>query len=180
MTCPRRLLTGGALLVCLYTGAPARAETGASHGCYATVAQAAQSVVGTGASAGRQGYRAEALVIDPVLHRAWLRVAECAHPEHPSALVSLEVGIADAVPASQSFSIPKQALPALPLIPSGQAVEVAYKRDAVQMSLHGRTVAAAHIGESVEVLLDGSTGVDDTPRHMHGRLVAADRVEVHA
>ncbi len=167
------------VLACSPAG-PLRAQAGALHGCFATVAQAAESILGSVTSASRQGYRADALVVDPVLHRAWLRVANCAHPEHPGVLVPLAVDTANAVPVIATVVEVKRASVATPLVPPGQAVEIAFKSDAVQMSLHGRTVAAAHVGDGVEVVLEGSTAVDANPQHMHGRLVAADRVEVRS
>lgn len=163
--------------------------------CAASVEEAARGILGSTGMQASEGYRVQDLVVDPVLRRAWVRVADCHDSRKPLTLVPLTASLAsgvasatipqtsssgavDASPAATSFHVP----PAAPmLIARGDAVEVLVQSSNVHMTLEGHAFTAAPAGGEVDVVLDDSPTPGEPyapPRHMHGIAAGAHRVEV--
>ena len=169
--------------------------------CAATAEAAARGIVGSaGGSAATAdaavGYRVQDLVLDPVLRRAYVRVADCQDSRKPLTLVALDASLAVA-PAAVTHSVessgptsaasgpdgtgilPAASHAAAPtLIARGDAVEIDVRASNVRMTLHGRASEPASSGAALDVILDAEPGTTDPPRHMHGIAIAAHRVEV--
>ncbi len=166
--------------------------------CASTAEAAARGIVGNigGSAVGTDaagGFRVQDLVLDPVLRKAYVRVADCRDPRKPLTLVALDASLAAASTAvapspkitspaadSESGSVhPAAARASAPtLIARGDAVEIVVHSSNVQMTLHGRASDAASAGAALDVTLDAEPGATDPPRHLHGIAAAAHRVEV--
>lgn len=170
-----------------------------SSPCLASPAEAARSVVANESiRPSRTGYRVQDLLVDPVLRRAWVRVASCEDARRPLTLLPLAANLANtgfpsaaptdgAVPfATTSFVAPTSSTaPAAKskaqpnfLIVRDAPVEVVVQSASVRMVLQGRAAAGAAAGEPVDVLLDGPVEAGQQRRRMHGVAVSEHRVEV--
>ncbi len=166
--------------------------------CAATAEAAARGIVGDlGGADTSAGFRVQDLVVDPVLHKAYVRVADCQDARKPLTLVALQASIAlaprAAVPAAapplQSQhdasrgdgvatppAIPQQVAPIL--IARGDAVEIVVASSNVHMTLHGHATEPASAGASLDVVLEAAPGSSEPAPHLHGIAAAAHRVEV--
>ncbi len=154
----------------------------ASH-CAASAEQAARGILGDTGTATNEGYRVQDLVVDPILRKAWVRVADCHDARKPLTLVPLAASLASiaanlpagtattAATSMPSTSIPAAGTPSRPaalapvppaptapvLIARGDAVEILVQSSNVHMTLEGHASAPAAAGESVDVVLDATT-----------------------
>ncbi len=149
--------------------------------CSASIEAAAQAAVGMqGAASTQSGYRAQDVVIDPVLRKIWVRVADCNDSRRPLTLVPIAAPLATGSGApSQSVAPTAIVAPVKPVIRRGDAVDVIVQSASMHMALHGKAVGEAAANAEVEVLLDGDTRSDDKPKHIRGIATAEHRVEVH-
>lgn len=160
--------------------------------CASSPAEAARSVVSEASSPkANSGYRVHDLLVDPVLHKAWVRIADCSDARRPLTLVALRTtitGTGGDRAGNDLIAMPSEPAPisqtsathflAAPLIQRDASVEVLVQSSSVRMTLHGRATASAGAGEAIDVLLEGSSEPGQPQRHMHGIAVAAHRVEV--
>lgn len=170
--------------------------------CASTPAAAVLQGLGMGTAEGiATGYRVHDVVTDSTLHRTFVRVESCGHAERPLLLLPFAAsGVAAVAPATTPPGISTQSAPSttlvaraslpvdglpggLPRPPSdvvaaGTVVAVAMLDARVNLSVRGRLVRAASVGSDVDVELLKLNGSTDAPRVVHGRLMAADRVEV--
>jgi hypothetical protein len=169
--------------------------------CAATAEAAARGIVGeTGGNDTSAGFRVQDLVVDPVLRKAYVRVADCQDARKPLTLVALQASLALApsvatppgspmtaslqsqavTPGHDALSARTLSAPpaAATLIARGEAVEVVVTSSNVHMTLHGHATEPASAGAPLDVVLDAEPGTSEPPRHLHGIAAAAHRVEV--
>ncbi len=172
--------------------------------CAATAEAAARGIIGglEGAEVS-MGFRVQDLVVDPVLHKAYVRVADCQDARKPLTLVVLQTSLALAPSATNSPFTPTASTAALLhtqanaaghdafsnrpdtnapaaaiLIARGDTVEIVVASSNVHMVLHGRASEAASAGASLDVVLDAEPGTGEPARHLRGIATVAHRVEV--
>ncbi len=147
--------------------------------CAASVDAAAHAVFGsvevplTG-----KGYRAQDVLIDPVLRKAFVRVADCSDSRRPLTLVAIAAPLASALAATSITAVPAHE-PIAVAVRRGDAVDVLVQSASMHMTLHGKAVTEAALNGEVEVLLDGEVTADQPQRRIHGIATGAHRVEVH-
>lgn len=159
-----------------------------SIGCSSSPAQAAQSMFLTKAAPTvRNGYRVQDMIVDPVLHKAWIRVANCEDPRRPLTLVPIEAKIAGSgdgaitqSPEIEQNATTLQTVRKKPpvLVERNAPVEVLVLSSWAHMTMQGRAVNSAAAGEPVDVLLTGEVEPGQQPRHITGLAATAHRVEV--
>ncbi len=162
--------------------------------CAASVEDAARGIVHGGTAAlAQDGYRVHDLVIDPVLRKAWVRVADCHDSRKPLTMVPLEASLAlsatplQAVPqpviassASSATVLSEAAFspPAPVLIARGDAVEISIESSSVRMILRGHSAQSAASGAPIDVVVDAAPGSIEPAHHLLGTAVAPHRVQV--
>lgn len=148
--------------------------------CAASVDAAAHAVFGsvevplTG-----KGYRAQDVLIDPVLRKAFVRVADCSDSRRPLTLVAITAPLASTFASTGSVAAAPAHEPVTVAIRRGEAVDVLVQSASMHMTLHGKAATEAALNGEVEVLLDGEVTADQPQRRIHGIATGAHRVEVH-
>ncbi len=171
--------------------------------CAASVEAAARGILGgTGSTASSAdvptGFRVQDITIDPILRKAYVRVADCHDARKPLTMVPLEASLAGAqsaptpaaftsadVPAAAGTSSARsgnEGAPSAPpgpaLIARGDAVDIFVSSSSMRMTLHGRAAESAAAGAALDVALDAEPGSTAPAHHLRGIATAAHRVEV--
>lgn len=157
----------------------------AAAGCAGTPDGAVLQALGNGSPQGAEqnGFRVRDIVVDPLLHRAFVHVEQCGHPERPLLLLPF------AAETEARASVSSQAVPmASPTqgtekttVPSGSVVAVAMGDAHMRLTVTGRLLGSAALGSVVDVQIAALNGPGETAeplKRVRGRLTAADRVEV--
>ena len=164
-----------------------------AQGCLPTPEAAAQSVIGSMASATATspvGFRVRDVQTDPLMHRVWVRVSRCDAPGMPLILVPMHAPWLGVLPLMSETTasgaldgpVPVRAStapasgPRTIAIHAGDPVLVTFASSAVHMELEGTAEQAAALGETVGIALRRR---GDEPLHrMRGILRADHHVEV--
>ena len=147
--------------------------------CAASVDAAAHAVFGNAeVPLTGKGYRAQDVLIDPVLRKAFVRVADCSDSRRPLTLVAIAAPLASAFVSAPVAAAPAHE-PAAVAVRRGDAVDVLVQSASMHMTLHGKAAAEAALNGDVEVLLDGEVTADKPQRRIHGIATGAHLVEVH-
>ena len=182
------LSTALALQSVAHATPPAGAATAlvAPH-CAASVQEAARDILGDAGRGAKEGYRVQDLLVDPVLGKAWLRVADCQDARRPLTLVPLQTNVASshaasmraAVPADSRVDAATNALPATagpvlaPLSPMPSLLS--------SPSLSAATAAAPVLiarGDAVQVVVEGSNVRMLLEGHAASAAAAGDSIDV--
>lgn len=156
--------------------APAGVKAGV---CAPTVEDAVRTVVGIRPMHAKEdGYTAQSLITDAVLHRAWVRVARCNDPAGPMMLVELEVPLSG--PPVQNGNSPASvhAAPAVK-VHRGDHVHVTFVDDSTSLDLQGVADADAAEGQQVSVSLPRAEGQMGPERQLRGTVNAQGVVEMN-
>lgn len=127
------------------------------------------------------GFRVRDVVLDAALHRSFVRVEQCGHPERPAMLLPFAASgtVTEAFAASTAGS--QKALGSLStsaLVQAGTSVEVAMLDTRSVVLVRGRLMGSAAVGSEVDVEIAALGGPDAPARHVHGHLAEPGRVEV--
>ncbi|WP_419806639.1 hypothetical protein [Terriglobus sp.] len=157
----------------------------AAAGCAATPNAAVLQALGEeGVPRDEQsGFRVRDIVTDPVLHRAFVHVEQCGHPERPLVLLPFHAE-RQAQTIAGSF-VPNPAAAPLRLeqamVPSGSVVAVAMGDEHMRLTVEGRLLSSAPVGSVVDVQLaslGGPAEQGEPAKRVRGRLTAKNQVEV--
>lgn len=156
----------------------------AATGCAPTPDAAVLQAIGSDDAAAKeqQGFRVRDIVVDPLLHRAFVHVEQCGHPERPLVLLPFSSARDAALNVPPGALAVATATNAAGLaMPSGSVVAVSMGDAHMHLTTTGRLLQSAPLGSVVDVQLaslDGSSSQGDQVKRVRGTLIAADRVEV--
>ena len=153
--------------------------------CAASPEAAARTLVGEplqeAVTPSASGYRAQGLLIDPVLKKVWIRVSACAGAGTPSLLVPIASGAAEIAPTTPA-KIPVSRTPAPSqrdlAVRTGEGVEIAMQTRSLRMTLHGTAQANASVGDAVDIALATLDGDGHAPHSLRARVVGRGMAEV--
>ena len=80
--------------------------------------EAARGIVGGTAGSADAGYRVQDLLVDPVLRKAWVRVADCHDARKPLTLVPLAASLAGGAETHTTTAEPIRVSSTMPLVPA--------------------------------------------------------------
>ncbi len=185
------LSTALALQSVAHATPPAGAATAlvAPH-CAASVQEAARDILGDAGRGAKEGYRVQDLLVDPVLGKAWLRVADCQDARRPLTLVPLQTNVASSHAASMRAAGPADgrvdaatnALPATAVpLPAPLSPMPSLLSPMSSPSLSAATAAAPVLiarGDAVQVVVEGSNVRMLLEGHAASAAAAGDSIDV--
>ena len=117
---------------------------------------------------------------DPILHRHWLFVVDCDHPERPLlSRISTTYMKNDLYPAFENNQKNSLTASNLPLVRAGQNVRVLRREDSLQIEINGVAEQSGGLGHQVRIRLSKvSTDIEQAQKEIVGIVSGLATVEM--